>query len=175
MFALPELTSRVVAVLEKYKLKQGKLSLKSVASACTPSPELCVTPLACLASVTPENSRRLSFQSSNNKMDAASDKLGLAALPSSAAPSADPAGLSPSAGTSKSPQLILAFAPPNLCAVSTVRVQNYIVDETHRQNSRKISKTDTLDGTTAKTNSQGQMARFSQFHRESAYKFLCSL
>ena len=155
-FVPPELTSRVAAFSEEYK--QEKLSTKLEAVACTPSLELCATPLACLTSETPENSRSLSSRCANDKMGTASAKLDLAALPRSAAASADPAGPSPSAGTSKSPHLVLACAIPTLCAVSPVRLQNYIVDEKHRQNPRKISKTDTLDGTTTTTHYQVQMA-----------------
>ena len=103
-----------------YKLKQEKLSQKLETVACTPPLELCVTPLACLASVIPENSRSLPSRCTNDEMDAASDKLGLDALPRLAAASADPAGPSPSAGTSESPHLVLACAPPTLGAVSPV-------------------------------------------------------
>ena len=91
-------------------------------------------------------------------MDAASDKLDLAALPRSAAASADPAGPSPSAGTSKSPHQGLGCALPIPSAISLVRPRNCIANGKHLRNLRMFFKTDILDETTATTHHQVQMA-----------------
>ena len=154
-----ELTSHVAAVSAEYTLKPERLSPKSEAAACTPSPKLYVTLLFFLTSATLENSRSASFRCAIDTTDAASDIPGQATLLTSVAASAGPTNHAPSADMSRSPHLVLACALPTPSVDDPEHLQSCIAIGRHLRDLRTFSKIGALDEITAMTHRREPMAK----------------